>query len=169
MNKFIGQRITIGIFFFAFVFFLHTGIILAAQEPQLELKTTVEKEVKVKKDGKLVVEKIPVQKSGPGDILLFTITYRNMGKGPAVDAQIVDPIPVGVAIITESIEGKDAEVTCSVDNAKSWHKPPIMMQIKKPDGTQSLKPAPAEKYTHVKWVIKKPVMSGQVSFKVIVK
>jgi hypothetical protein len=60
----------------------------------------------------------------------------------------------------------------SIDNGRSWQKPPIMMQIKKPDGTQESKSAPADRYTHVKWVIKKPVQPGQsdrVSFKVTVK
>ena len=136
------------------------------------MKTTAEKEVKVKKKGKIVLEKNPAEQAGPGDIVAYTITYLNTGKSAAVDAEIVDPIPRGVVIIPESAEGKDAEVMCSIDNGISWHKPPVMMKIKKSNETQSLKPAPADKYTHVKWVIKKPVMpgqSGQVSFKVTVK
>jgi uncharacterized repeat protein (TIGR01451 family) len=172
MSSIERQKISMGIFFLAFIFFLHTGVALAAQEPRLELKTTVAKEVKVKKDGKWVVQTIPVEKTTPGDILVYTITYLNSGKSPAVEAEIVDPIPKGLAIIPESAEGKDTEIKASLDNGRSWQKLPATVLIKNQDGTLSAKPAPADRYTHVKWTVKNPVQpgqSGRVSFKVTVK
>ncbi|HOC58383.1 MAG TPA: hypothetical protein PKN70_00410 [Smithellaceae bacterium] len=166
------QKILVFILFLICVFFLQTVASSAQPLPQLDLKTTVEKEAKVKKKGKQVWERIPVEKTAKGDILVYTITYLNKGKTEAVDAQIIDPIPVGVVIIPESAEGKDAEVTCSTDSGKSWQKPPLTMQITKPDGTKTVQPVPAEKYTHIRWIIKKPVLPGQtgrVNFKASVK
>jgi hypothetical protein len=48
----------------------------------------------------------------------------------------------------------------------------VKYTIKRPDGTIEEKVAPAEMYTHIKWIIKKrlePGASGQLSFKVKVK
>lgn len=162
-----------------FVFLCVTGFFLtqagvsgAQQAPQLDLKTTVQKEIKVKKKGKWAVVTVPAEKTGPGDVLVYTIAYLNVGKSPAVDARIVNPVPRGAVLLPESAGGKDADVTCSIDNGASWHKPPLMIRIKNRAGVEEEKPAPAERYTHVQWVIKKPVLpgqSGQVHFKATVK
>jgi len=119
-----------------------------------------------------VTERTPVDKTGPGDTLVYTITYQNAGQVAAVDAAIVDPCPPGVVYLAETAEGQDAEITYSIDNSRSWHGPPILMQVRKPDGTLESRPAPPERYTHLRWVIKKPVQpgqSGRVSFKATVK
>ena len=153
-------------------FFLWGGMAQAQQPPRLELKTTVEKEVKVKKKGKWATERIAVDQTGPGNVLVYTIAYLNTGKTAAVDARIVNPVPKGAVYLVDSAEGKDADITCSTDQGRTWHKPPVMMQMKKPDGTLENRPAPAESYTQISWVIKKPVLpgqSGRVSFKATVK
>jgi len=172
MKELRGQKISIGIISLVFVFFLYAGVSLAQQDPRLDLKTTAEKEVKVKKNGKLAVERVPVVKTAKGDVLVYTITYLNVGKTPAIDAEVVDPIPREVSIITESVEGKDTEIQGSIDNGRTWQKLPVMMELKKPDGKTEVKAAPPERYSHIKWIVKKPIQSGQsgkVSFKVKVK
>lgn len=158
--------------FLTCIFFLLAGVSYSQQDARLELKTKVEKEVKVKKQGKWVVEKVPVDNTGPRDILIYTISYQNKGKEAAIDAQIVNPIPREVVYVLGSAGGADTEVTCSIDGGQSFHKPPVLTEVKNPDGKTEKKPAPAELYTHVKWLIKKPVLPGQtgwVSFKVTVK
>jgi uncharacterized repeat protein (TIGR01451 family) len=168
------KRLKIGSVFLlvAGVFFLLGGISLAQQQPRLDLKTAAHKEVKVKKEGKWVWETMPADRAGRGDILVYTITYLNAGKSPAVDAQIINPVPQGAVLLPESAGGKDADVTCSIDNGATWHKPPVMVRVKNPQGKEVVQPAAVEKYTHVQWVIKKPVppgQSGQVSFKATVR
>jgi uncharacterized repeat protein (TIGR01451 family) len=104
--------------------------------------------------------------------VVYTIIYSNAGKGPILDAVIVDPLPAGVRYIENTAEGKDAEITYSIDNGRTWVKPPVMIEFRKPDGSLEKKPAPPDMYTHIKWAIKKTVaqgQSGQVSFKVTVK
>lgn len=167
-----GRKALTFIFFLTSIIFL-TGVSHAQQEDtKLDLKTTAQKEVKIRKDGKITIKRIALDKASPGDIVVYTITYLNVGKGSAVEAVIIDPIPSGTVYIPVTAEGKDAEVMYSIDNGRSWQRPPLMMQIKKPDGALESKIVPADRYTHVKWVIKKPILPGQtgwVSFKVSVK
>jgi uncharacterized repeat protein (TIGR01451 family) len=154
-------------------FFFLSGVSQAQQEnAKLDLKTTGEKEVKVKKEGKVTIKRIPLDKASPGDIVVYTITYSNAGKGPILDAMIVDPIPAGVRYIADTAEGKDTEITCSIDNGLTWVTPPAMIEFRNPDGSLVKKPASLDMYTHIKWAIKKsvaPGQSGKVSFKVTVK
>jgi uncharacterized repeat protein (TIGR01451 family) len=167
-----GRKVFTFIIFLTAVFFM-TGVSYAQQgTPKLELKTVAEKEMKVKKDGKVETKRLPADRANPGDVVVYTITYSNAGKGPVLDAVIINPIPKGVSYIIDSAEGKDTEIIYSIDGGASWLKPPVMMQIRKPDGSLENKAVPAERYTHVKWMIKKPVapgQSGRVSFKVTVK
>jgi uncharacterized repeat protein (TIGR01451 family) len=159
-------------FLLAGVFCLSAALAGAQQEPRLTLNSQVEKEVKAQRGGKWVTERIPVDKTAPGDILVYTINYQNAGTNAAKDAAIVDPLPAGVVYLPNSAEGQETEITCSIDGGRSWHNPPVMVQIKKPDGTQESKAAAPEQYTHIRWVIKKPIppgQSGQVQFKVTVK
>jgi uncharacterized repeat protein (TIGR01451 family) len=154
-------------------FFSLAGVSQAQQgNTKLDLKTTAEKEVMAKEDGKATTTRVPVDNAQPGDIVVYTISYSNTGKGPVLDATITDPLPSGVRYIADTAEGKDAEIKFSVDNGQTWHAYPVMMTLKKPDGSMETKPAAADSYTHIKWTIKKPVapgQSGQVRFKVTVK
>ena len=167
-----GYSILFFTLFFAGVFFLYPGVLQAQQGAKLDLKTTVEKEVKAKKKGQWVVERIPVEKTGPGDTLIYTITYHNAGKIAVIDATIINPLPRGIVYVLESATGKDAEITCSINGGQSFHPPPVTERFKKSDGTVEIKPAAADRYTHIRWIIKKPVLpgqSGRVSFKATVK
>jgi len=167
-----GRRILAGMACLAGVFFLAGVSCAQPASAELALKTTAEKEITVTRQGKPTTKRIPLDKANPKDVVVYTITYENTGKGPLLDAVIVDPIPQGVAYVLDSAEGKDAEITCSIDGGRSWLKPPVMMEFRKPDGTIEKKPAPPERYTHIRWAIKKPVapgQSGKVSFKATVK
>jgi len=145
----------------------------AAQDgPKLSLTMDVKKEVTVKRGTAAAVEYIPVKATARGDVLLYTITYRNEGKTVLQDAAIVDPVPPETVYILESAAGEGAEISCSIDGGKTFQKPPAMYLMKNPDGTLVRKPAPPEKYTHLKWIVKKfiqPGESGNVSFKVKIK
>jgi len=143
-----------------------------AEQPKITIHIDVAKEVKQFKDNKWIVQHVPVTTTQRDDILIYTITYANEGRSPAVDAAIVDPIPNGTSYILESATGKNAEITCSVDGGRYFQLPPAKSFVQKPDGSREEKIAPAEMYTHIKWIIRKPVLpgeSGQLSFKVFVR
>jgi uncharacterized repeat protein (TIGR01451 family) len=148
------------------------GTLQAEQGPKLELKTVVEQETKIRKQRKWVLERRPVDRTKPGDTLVYTITYANTGNGLLRDAVIVNPLPREVVANPESAGGKDTDISCSIDNGRSFHAPPIMVQTKRPDGTLKSSPATPDRYTHIRWLVKKPLQPGQtgtVSFKATVK
>lgn len=167
-----GRILLIGFLSCAGILSLPAPTSWAQQAPKLDLKSTVEKEVQVQRGGHWVVERSPVERTHSGDLLVYTIAYQNLGQIEAVDAAIVNPIPQDVVYHPDTAEGQDADITFSIDHSRSWRKPPIMMPVKKPDGTVELKPVPPKQYTHIRWVINKPVppgQSGRVSFKATVK
>lgn len=172
MYSFSRKKIPRGTLILAFIFFLYAGMALAQDEPRLDLQSTVEKEVTLYKDGQTRVERIPVEEAAQGDILVFTVTYVNGGETDAVDAVIVNPVPRGVVYVPESAEGEDTVITCSIDDGLSWHQQPVMTTVKNPDGGEVREPAPADHYTHIRWIIQKPVapgQSGRVSFRATVE
>jgi uncharacterized repeat protein (TIGR01451 family) len=171
MKIFKNRCFLIFIFLLTGIFFLAVVSHAQQENTKLDLKTTAEKEVKVKQSGKTITKKMPLDKANPGDVVVYTITYSNVGKGSVLEAMIVNPIPKGVRYIPDTAEGKDAEIMYSIDNGRTWQFSPVT-QMKKPDGSLEKKPASTDRYTHIKWMIKKPVASGQsgkVSFKVTVK
>lgn len=150
------------------VFFAAMGAnAYAKDKPKLDLKMKMEKEVTVVKDGKEVSERTPVQKVKPGDLVVHTITYTNLGKGEAKDARLVDKVPNGTDYVVGSAEGSGAEVTCSIDGGKTYAKEPVKIKVKSQDGKTVEKDADPAMYTHVRWVVKSvaPGGSGTVSFK----
>jgi uncharacterized repeat protein (TIGR01451 family) len=141
--------------------------------PELALSVEVRKEAYVKDaDGK---EKLEWREAGdvrPGDILKYTIAYRNGGRSEARSARIVDPVPKETVYIPGSAEGKDAAIAFSLDG-KSFREPALLKQkVRRPDGTEGERQAPPETYTHIQWTLLKAVPpggGGAVSFKVRVK
>jgi len=170
--KILRSRYSLIVVFLVISIFFWAVVAQAQQEgTKLDLKTTAEKEIKVKQGGQTITKRIPLDKASPGDVVIYTITYSNVGKGPILDAVIVDPIPKGVRYIANTAEGKDAEIVYSTDNGLTWQTVPVEM-LKKPDGSLEKKPVSVDRYTHIKWMIKKSVAAGQsgrVSFKVTVK
>lgn len=148
---------------FAAVGLLSVSALAAA--PKLSLKMTAQKEVKVLKNGKEVVEARPAKTMGAGETMLYTITYTNVGDSDAMNAVISDPVPQGMVYIPGSARGAGAQVAFSIDGGKTFQKTP-----KQVVGGKERDAAP-DMYTNIKWMIKKigPKGSGSVSFKAKVK
>lgn len=155
-----------------FLFLLFGTASAQEQRPNIALKATASKEAKVLRQGKWVVEHMPVEKAVRGDTLLYAIAYTNEGRAPATDAAIIDAIPSGMVYVAGSAAGKDAEITCSIDGGKTFHKPPLKQKVRRPDGTEEDRLVPPEMYTHIRWVIHRtvqPGMGGTVFFKTTVR
>ena len=145
--------------------------VLTAQEagPRIVLSAKAEKEVAVRKDGGETVKRVPVEIAARGDMIVYTITYKNEGREPATGTSIVNPVPKGTTYIMESAKGKNSRITCSVDNGKYYQPQPAKYQVRKDDGTIEYRLAPAKMYTHIMWLIEKPLpagSSGEIEFKV---
>jgi uncharacterized repeat protein (TIGR01451 family) len=142
------------------------------EQPKISIHIDIAKEVKQFKDNKWSVQLVPALSSKRDDILVYTITYNNEGRSPAIDSVIVDPIPNGTVYLPDSATCKNAEIYCSVDGGLNFQTPPAKYFVQKPDGSREEKVAPANMYTHIKWTIRKPLLpgeSGKLSFKSIVQ
>ena len=145
----------------------------SGEKPELVLTLSAQKEAAVKgPDGKAKTEWQDVKTGNPGDMIRYTIAYRNGGKSEAKDATIVDPVPKGTTYIPGSAAGEGAEITFSLDG-KSFQAPPqLKYRVRQPDGSEAELLASPDMYTHIRWRLLKPVPSGgtgAVSFKVKVQ
>jgi uncharacterized repeat protein (TIGR01451 family) len=148
------------------------GVMLAAPavclaSPKIEMKIIAEKPVVVKKDGNKIVKMEAVSKIIPGEVITYTIKYKNAGDEVAVDAVFEDAVPKGMTYSPDSAEGKDSDITFSIDG-KTFDKPPLLTyEVKNAAGKITKRNALPEEYTNIRWVVKKimPGEEGTVSFK----
>ncbi len=144
-----------------------------AEKPELVLTLSAQKEVIVKgPDGKARTEWQDVKTGNPGDVIRYTIAYRNGGKSDARDAVIVDPVPPGTTYIPGSAAGEGAEIAFSLDGRTFQAPPQLKYKVRQPDGTEASLLASPDMYTHIRWKFAKPVPpegKGAVSFKVKVR
>jgi uncharacterized repeat protein (TIGR01451 family) len=139
--------------------------------PKITLTAKIEKEAKVLKDGKIVIVKTAVDKPKRGDLLAYSVAYKNDGSAVAKSAEIVNPVPANTVYQVESATGKDTDISFSIDGGNSYQKPPVMY-LATVGGKQEKKVAPPEMYTHIKWIVAKPLApgaTGDVNFVVKVK
>ena len=138
-------------------------------KPKLTLKTTAEKEVTKIIEGKKVTQNVPVTEAKSGDIIVYTIDYKNEGMIAAQDAFIVDPIPQKTCYVENSASSaENSSVLFSIDCGNTFGVWPIKIKSKKDNGAIEEKNAPLESYTHIKWIFQKvmPGESGKLKFKV---
>jgi uncharacterized repeat protein (TIGR01451 family) len=148
------------------------GIVHAAA-PKVEVDVSVQKEVVVQTpDGTRSVERRPVDVARPGDVLVYTLRARNAGDGPALGTTLDDPLPEGTVLLPDSVESGGSAVHASLDGGNSWGPYPLFVERAGSDGRVEHVPAPADSYTHLRWVLAEPLGPGQdtnVSFKVRIR
>jgi len=155
-------------------FLVMCALILTAATPawagSIQLRTVVEKEIEtVDENGETRVHRVPADQVIPGDEVIYTIRFQNIGTEPAGDVRITDPIPVQMIYKIGSASGPDADVLFSVDGGKTLAPADRLTVLD--DGGNPRPPVP-EEFTHVQWVLKTPVVpggSGEVSFRAQLK
>ncbi len=125
------------------------------------------------KSGKEVL--IPAEGVSPGDTIEYTLAYQNQEEThPLKGIVIATPIPNETVWVmnsakTETPSGFEA----SIDGGVTYKKPPILVPAKGPDGEEIIMvEAPAEAYTHLRWILSKPLGPGEeatVRYRVVVK
>ncbi|NNF05590.1 MAG: DUF11 domain-containing protein [Candidatus Eisenbacteria bacterium] len=136
----------------------------------VKLKTMAEKEVIVINDeGEETVTRVAADQIVPGDVIIYTIFYENVGKQPAETVRIVDPIPEEMTYKTGSAESPDVAVLFSVDGGKTMG---LMEELRVVEEDGVVRPALASDFTHVMWTLTKPLApgdGGEVSFRAQLK
>ncbi len=141
---------------------LLAGNMMTAQAQTVELVTKAEREVEFIEKGVKVKKVAPVQKMVPGDEVLYTITYANKTVKPAEKVTVTNPVPKHTRYKDGSAAGDGADITFSVDDGKVFATPgQLTIAIKDKAGKDITRPAVAQDYTHIRWVLKQNVAPGQ--------
>lgn len=147
-----------------------TPLALAAPDGPIVVKTVAEKEqVVTLADGRKQTKLVPAQPVVPGEQVIYTVTFENVGEKPATDVAIVNPVPEHTTYVAGSAGGPGTEVSFSVDGGRTWGAPE-QLKLRGADGTERAA-TPAD-YTHVRWVLRNPLTPGAVAFaryRVVVK
>jgi len=88
---------------------------------------------------------------------------------PAGNVTIMNPVPEHMAYVDKSAEGTGARIDYSIDGGKTYAAPD---KLKVTDGQGKVRPALAQDYTHIRWVLIAPLApggTGGVSFKARLK
>jgi uncharacterized repeat protein (TIGR01451 family) len=138
--------------------------------PNVSITVEVEREsVRTDDNGLPVVERTPVQIARPGEVLVYTVRAQNHGDTAAMRPRIQDPIPDGTVLLLEGFDFGRHPNGASVDGGRTWQSFPAQVVETTADGAERSVPAPAEAYTHLRWVLDGELGPGEardVSFKV---
>lgn len=128
------------------------GAAMAANEVSLSSDVFVERKV-AKPNGTtaLVLEK--PKTVIPGDNLVFVVNYKNVGRAPATDFSVTNPLPKAVAFNGTS----DGSEIVSVDGGKTWGP---LSALTYPSGNGEVRPALMTDVTHVKWKFNRSLSAG---------
>lgn len=140
--------------------------------PPLVIEITAAKEIHTVKNGKPIVTTEPAGETVSGDVIIYTLTYKNQGREPLKGVKLVDPLPPDVVFVPGSVAGDKAAVTFSIDEGASFHAYPVKYKAALADGSSEERKATPDMITHIRWTLDsavKPGASGAVSFKAKVK
>ena len=133
-----------------FKLFLSTMILTAlfssnvfAEEGKIVLTNNVFKQVvKKDKEGNVTYDYIKPELALPGDVMLYTISFENVGADPAEGVVINNPIPNNSKYRANSATGKNTVITYSTDNGKSFADPDALVVKDKNGKEWKAKPHP---------------------------
>ena len=156
------------LFIFAFTA-AFTGIV-HANDNQIKLKMVVEKETTVTMpDGEKKTVRVEPKLVVPGDEVIYTIIYSNVGDKDATDVVITNPIAEHTVYTADSAGGDGTEISFSVDGGKHFGRPDELT-VTTPDGEE--RSATAADYNAIRWLVTSPVppnSEGRVAYRVRVK
>lgn len=151
---------------------IFAGHALTARAQTVEVVQKAEREVEVLEKGVKVKKVAPVEKIVPGDDVVYTLTYTNKTGKPATDVAITNPVPKHTRYKDGSAAGDGTVITFSVDGGKTYATPDkLFVTIKDKSGKDVTRPAVAQDYTHIRWLVKQtlaPGQSGSVRFHAVV-
>lgn len=101
---------------------------------------------------------VPAQRLSAGDEVHYTVRVRNPGEEPVSDVVVTKRLPFGVRYQAGSATGPACDIHFSVDGGNSFAAPEVPRSGS--GKKSSRKPASAPEYTHVRWVLRKPLAPG---------
>jgi len=128
------------------------GTAMAANNVSLSSDVFVERKV-ARANGTTALALEQPRTVTPGDRLVFVVNYKNVGRAPATDFSVTNPLPKAVAFEGTS----DGTEIVSVDGGKSWG-PLSSLSYQSENG--EIRPALMTDVTHVKWKFNRSLSAG---------
>lgn len=129
----------------------------AMADGSLDVRTTVHKEeVTVNEAGETIRKMVPAELVVPGESVYYTITFRNVGEESADNVVITNPIAENLTYVDGSAFGPGTDIQFSVDGGATFAAAADLTVAT--NGQQ--RPATAEDYTHVRWVMQNNLEPG---------
>lgn len=99
----------------------------------------------------------------PGDVLRYRLTFRNPGTGAVRGVTLANPVAQGLVFMGGSTRSSrtDARVEYSADGGRTFSAQPTE-EVTDEQGRRVRRPVPAERFTHVRWVVDGSVAAGAV-------
>lgn len=129
----------------------------AQQQGNLNVKTTVQKQVvTVNAAGESETQLVPANTVVPGETVVYTITFQNIGNEAATNVVITNPIAETLTYVDGSAFGPGTAIRFSTDGGQSFA---AANELSVEDGGE-LRPAGPEDFTHVQWVMQNELAVG---------
>lgn len=130
---------------------------LAQEQSALDIRTTVQKEeTVVSADGTESKQLVPAEKVVPGDEVVYTVRFSNLGSEPAENVVITNPLPAELSYVSDSATGPGTAIEFSVDGGATYGDA-SSLRVAEPTGERAAQP---EDFTHIRWVMKTPLPPG---------
>jgi uncharacterized repeat protein (TIGR01451 family) len=99
---------------------------------------------------------VPAGRIRAGDEVHYTIRVANPGRTPVTGVMVTKRLPFGLTYVGGSAVGPAATVQFSVDSGESFA---AAADLEVATGGQTRPAVPAD-YTHVRWLLKRPLAAG---------
>ena len=115
----------------------------------------------IDENGETKTELVELDTAVPGDEVVYTVTFTNIGNEPAENIRITNPIPQQMRYVTGTAFGPGSYVEYSVDGGETWGEAQSLL-IRDESGSE--RPAAADDFTHIRWALNAPLAAGERSF-----
>lgn len=136
---------------------LFSASVLAQGNGHLEVTTIVQKEIVVEDEvGERTTQLVEAQSVVPGEKVVYTITFKNVGDAAAENVVITNPISESLTYVAGSASNGSMSIEFSADGGKTFG---LASELRVVDGDIE-RPATTTDYTHVRWVMNKELEVG---------
>jgi len=136
---------------------LFTSTAIAQEKGSLNVKTVVQKEeVSLNAAGERETVLVEADTVTPGDSVIYTITFKNVGDESADNVVITNPVPENLTYIDGSAFGPGATIEFSIDGGENFATAGEL-RVPEDGGTRA---ARAEDYTHLRWIMQNELAAG---------
>lgn len=149
-----GMKNTIAVIFMTIILPVATN---AQEQNYLDVNTVVQKEeLTITDEGKTETRLVSVKTITPGERVVYTTTFRNIGEEPAESVVITNPISESLTYLDGSAFGPGTVIEFSVDGGVTYADASELTVVE----DDVSRPASAEDFTHVRWVMQSNLAAG---------